>query len=244
MTQESAIRFDKVLVIDDSALLRDVVTAGLSPHCGEVLTAEDCASARRQVAEHSDLSLILCDVMLPDGSGLDLLREFAPASGAKPDVMLMTARPVPSDAATARLHGAAGYLAKPISLRDIVAELQKSEGKKTAAPRLRVSPLGQAVPLGKIGLPSDEGIWKSFSIRDMSTTGAFLETPGPLEVGTMLDLCIDFGGSRARVLARTVRTQEPDWGIPGGVGVSFREFESGSREILAIRLEEVLASRG
>ena len=78
----------------------------------------------------------------------------------------------------------------------------------------------------------------------MSTSGAFLETPGPLVVGTMLDLCIDFGGSRARVLARTVRMQEPDWGVPGGVGVAFREFESGSREILTIRLEDTLADRG
>jgi CheY-like chemotaxis protein len=244
MAHESAIRFDKVLVIDDSSVLLDVVTAVLSPHCGEILTARDCASARRQVADHPNLSLILSDVMLPDGSGLDLVREFAPASGAKPDVMLMTARPVPADAATARLQGAAGYVAKPIAFRDIIGALQKSEGKKTAAPRLRVRPLGQAVPLDSTGLPSHGGAWKSFGIRDMSTSGAFLETPGPLEVGTMLDLCIDFGGSRARVLARTVRSQEPDWGVPGGVGVAFREFESGSREVLTIRLEEVLADRG
>jgi CheY-like chemotaxis protein len=243
MTRESAIRFDKILVIDDSAVLRDVLTAVLSPHCGEIITAEDCASARRRVADHPDCSLILCDVMLPDGSGLDLLKEFAPASGVKPDVVLMTARPDAVDAATARLRGAVGYLAKPISLRDIVASLRKAEGKKAAAPRLRVSPLGQALPLDSAGLPSDNGAWKSFTIRDMSMTGAFLETPGPLEVGTMLDLCIDFGGSRARVLARTVRMQEPDWGIPGGVGVSFREFESGSREILTIRLEEFLGNR-
>jgi len=243
MTQKSAKRFDTALVIDDSAVLRDVVTAVLSPHCGEIVTAEDCASARRHVAEHPPFSLILCDVILPDGSGLDLLREFAPAPMSKPDVMLMTARPTPADAATARLHGATGYLAKPISFRDIVAELQKSEGKKAAAPRLRVPPLGQAVLLDSTGLPFNDGVWKSFSIRDMSTTGAFLETPGPLAVGTMLDLCIDFGGSRARVLARTVRSQEPGWGVPGGVGVAFREFESGSREILTIRLQEFLADR-
>jgi CheY-like chemotaxis protein len=244
MAHESTARFDKILVIDDSAVLRDVATAVLSPHCGEIITAEDCASARRQVADHPNLSLILCDVILPDGSGLDLLREFAPALASKPDVMLMTARPVQADAATARLHGAVGYLAKPISFRDIIGALQKSKCKKTAAPRLRVRPLGQAVLLDSTGLPSHDGAWKSFGIYDMSTSGAFLETPGPLAVGTMLDLCIDFGGSRARVLARTVRTQEPDWGVPGGVGVAFREFESGSREILTIRLEGVLADRG
>ena len=241
--RDLVIRLEKILVIDDSAVLRDVVTAVLSPHCGEIVTAEDCASARRQAADHPDLSLILCDVMLPDGSGLDLLREFAPTPTAKPDVILMTSRPIPADAATARSHGAVGYLAKPISYRDIVDAFHKAEGKKTAARRLRARPLGQAVLMDSASTPSRDGVWKSFDIRDMSTSGAFLETPGPLAVGTMLDLCIDFGGSRARVLARTVRMQEPDWGVPGGVGVAFREFESGSREVLTIRLEEILAGR-
>jgi CheY-like chemotaxis protein len=243
MRQDSVIRLQKILVIDDSSVLRDVMTAVLSPHCGEIITAEDCASARRQVADHSDISLILCDVMLPDGSGLDLLREFATRSPARIDVILMTARPVRADAAVARSHGALGYLAKPISFHNIVNVLLKAEGKRTAAPRLRASPLGQAVLIDSEGAPRSEGVWKSFGIRDMSASGAFLETPGPLEVGTMLDLCIDFGGSRARVLARTVRLQEPDWGAPGGVGVAFREFESGSREILTIRLEEILLGR-
>lgn len=243
MMLDSVFRLDKILVVDDSSVLREVMTAVLSPHCGEIITAEDCASARRQVAAHPDLSLILCDVMLPDGSGIDLLREFASTSTETPDVVLMTARPIPADADVARAHGAVGYLAKPISYRDIVRALLRADGKKIAAPRLRVRPLGQAVLMVPDGLPAT-GVWKSFNIRDMSTTGAFLETPGPVEVGTTLDLCIDFGGSRARVKAHAVRLQEPDWGVPGGVGVAFREFESGSREILTIRLDEILAERG
>jgi len=243
MRQESVVHLPKVLVVDDSSVLRDVMTAVLSPHCGQILTAEDCASARRQVADHPDLSLILCDVILPDGTGLDLLRELATRSSTKIEVILMTARPVRDDATVARSHGAIGYLAKPVSFRDIVTALHRVEGKRTAAPRLCASPLGQAVLMDSAGAPVNGGVWKSFSIRDMSASGAFLETPGPLEVGTMLDLCIDFGGSRARVLARTVRLQQPDWGVPGGVGVAFREFESGSREILTIRLQEILTDR-
>jgi CheY-like chemotaxis protein len=238
------IRFEKVLVVDDSAVVRDVMTAVLSPHCGGIITAEDCASARERVAEHPDLSLILCDVVLPDGSGLDLLREFAPAPGAKPDVILMTARTVQEDEHDARVHGAVGYLAKPISFRDIVGALRRADGKQAAAPRVRSRPLGQAVLMNGDGSPSRDATWKSLEIRDMSTSGAFLETPGPLEIGIELDMFIDVGGSRARVVARTIRVQEPGWGVAGGVGVAFREFESGSREILAIRLDEINTDRG
>ena len=232
------IRFDKILVVDDSSVLRDVLSAVLGPHCGEIITAVDCATARAAVAEHADLSLILCDVHLPDGSGLDLVREFAPAPGAQPHVVVMTARPERADEHRARTDGAVAYLPKPIAFRDIVGALRKSEGKQSAAPRVRARPVGQAVLMSHDATP-DEGIWKSFEIRDMSTTGAFLETPGPIAVGTDLDLCIDVGGSRARVLARTVRVQVPDWGVVGGVGVAFNEFESGSRELLTIRLDEL-----
>jgi CheY-like chemotaxis protein len=37
------IQFRKVLVIDDSIVLREMLSAVLSPHCGEIITAEDCA---------------------------------------------------------------------------------------------------------------------------------------------------------------------------------------------------------
>jgi CheY-like chemotaxis protein len=233
---------DKILVVDDSAVLRDVMTAVLSPYCSEIVTAVDCASARAAVAAHADLSLILCDVVLPDGSGLDLVSEFAAPPGGRPNVILMTARPERADERRARADGAVGYLAKPISLRDIVAALRKVEGKRSAAPRVRAQPLGQAVIMNRESTP-DAGVWRAFDIRDMSTTGAFLETPGPLEVGTDLDLCIDVGGSRARVVARTVRVQAPDWGVVGGIGVAFNEFESGSRELLTLRLGELDSSR-
>ena len=75
----------------------------------------------------------------------------------------------------------------------------------------------------------------------MSTSGAFLETHGPIEVGSVLDLCLDFGRSEARVQAQAVRVQLPDWGLAGGVGIAFRDFDTGSRERLLSHLAAVAA---
>jgi len=86
-----------------------------------------------------------------------------------------------------------------------------------------------------VGAPS---VW---DIRDMSMSGAFLETQGPIEVGALLDLYLDFGRSQARVRAQTVRLQTPDWGCVGGVGIAFRDFDAGSRELLVNHLAAVAA---
>jgi len=236
------IRFHKILVVDDSTVLREMLSAILSPHSREIVTAEDCAATRRRLLEHRDLALVLCDVILPDGTGFDLLGEILAFGPPKPDVILMTARPDREDARRAREAGAAGYLAKPICFRSIIDVLHQAEGRRVAAPRVRRRPLGRAYLVGSLADASATAVRtapKSWDIRDMSTSGAFLETPGPIEVGTLLDLCIDFGDSRARVLARIARVQEPDWGLVAGVGITFREFDGGSRELLTSHLEEI-----
>ena len=57
----------------------------------------------------------------------------------------------------------------------------------------------------------------------------------------MLDLYLDFGCSQARVQAQAVRVQVPDWGLMGGVGIAFRDFDTGSREQLMSFLAAVAA---
>jgi DNA-binding NarL/FixJ family response regulator len=231
-------------VIDDSAILRDMLSAVMSPHCGEIVTAADCAEARRRLREHRDFALVLCDVILPDGDGFQLLKEILALDPPRPDVILMTGRPDREDARRALAIGAIGYLSKPIIFRDIVEILRDAEGKRKAAPRVRRRPLGRAyltAPAaadGAAGARAAENVW---DIRDMSTSGAFLETQGPMEVGAMLDLYLDFGRSQARVQAQAVRVQVPDWGLMGGVGIAFRDFDAGSREQLVSHLAAVAA---
>jgi CheY-like chemotaxis protein len=238
------IRTTKALVIDDSSVLRDMLSAVLSPHCGGIVTAADGAEARRRLREHGDFTLVLCDVILPDANGFELLVEIRALEAPRPEVILITGRPDPEDARRARALGAIGYLSKPITFRDIAQILRETEGKRTAAPRVRRRPLGRAyvtAPAGSDEAAAPRRAENVWDIRDMSTTGAFLETHGPIEVGAVLDLCLDFGRSQARVHAQAVRVQLPDWGFVGGVGIAFRDFGTGSRERLVSHLADVVA---
>ena len=72
----------------------------------------------------------------------------------------------------------------------------------------------------------------SWDLYDVSTTGAFIETRGPLPVGAELLLEIIFGKESVRCTARVVRVQEPCWMHVGGVGVVFTEIEAASRRLL------------
>lgn len=103
-----------VLVVDDEPdmidLFRDVIAPELS--C-RLYVAADLAEARRMMAKHK-IELLVADVMLPDGSGIDLLEELRlrhPDAGA----VFMTAKPSVDQSVYALRHGVLDYLPKPFN---------------------------------------------------------------------------------------------------------------------------------
>jgi DNA-binding response OmpR family regulator len=180
------------------------------------------------------VDIIVCEVSLPDGDGFQILDDVAMTAGGKPEMILVTGRPNADEADRAIEMGAVGYLAKPISIRSIVGALKQS--RYGVAPRaLRRRPGGRACLIGLEGEleltgPDDpQLLWYT---RDVSATGAFIETESPLPVGSKLDLALDIGDVRIRVTAEVVRVQEPGWGQGAGIGVSFVEFGDSAREAL------------
>ncbi len=74
---------------------------------------------------------------------------------------------------------------------------------------------------------------RTLRIADISVTGALLETYGEIPENHVLDLDLTLeNGSRIQVTAKVVRTQHPQWGRVGGVGVVFTRFEGDSRSLL------------
>ncbi|MBC7783662.1 MAG: response regulator [Burkholderiales bacterium] len=107
-----------VLVVDDEPdmqdLFRDIVAAGV--RC-RVHVAGTIAEARSVLAKHP-VQLMVADVMLPDGNGLDLLEELnltSPHAGA----VFMTSKPAVDQTVFALRHGALDFLAKPFNARQI-----------------------------------------------------------------------------------------------------------------------------
>ncbi|MFO0850690.1 MAG: sigma-54 dependent transcriptional regulator [Gemmataceae bacterium] len=104
----------KLLVIDDEPIIRHSFQKAFASAEVEVLTAGSMAEGRRRIeADHPDV--IVLDLQLPDGSGLDLLRWVTDTDPRRP-VILITARGTADAAIEAMTHGAFDYLLKPLDL--------------------------------------------------------------------------------------------------------------------------------
>ena len=99
-----------VLVVDDETMLRRRLTVHLEALGAEVTGVGALASARKQIAAN-EFDFVLLDINLPDGIGLDLLREgvLSPTVG----VVVMTAQGGVEGAVEAMQLGAVDYLVKP-----------------------------------------------------------------------------------------------------------------------------------
>ena len=141
---------------------------------------------------------------------------------------------IENDARRAAQRGAAGYLTKPVSFRQITGALKRRTSRiEQRAPRrrpgVRVSVVGVENEIGTPEAVQPQLLWYA---RDLSMTGAFLETESPLPIGYKLDLAIEIGNIRVRVKAEVVRIQNPAWAYPAGIGVRFFEWGNSAKEAL------------
>jgi len=103
-----------VLVVDDEPDIRELLDLTLTRMGLQVTTAEDLGVARRALAEQS-FSFCLTDMRLPDGNGLDLVREIARDHPQLPAAVI-TAHGRIEDAVTALKIGAFDFVSKPVDL--------------------------------------------------------------------------------------------------------------------------------
>lgn len=226
--------FAKLLLIAESAAFRRVLAGVLTSYADQVLTAASARAGRQKIAEHADISLVLSESATSDGSGFQLLDYVAALGDPKPRVILLGEQRGQEEVERALNMGAIGYLGKPVSLQEI-HRLWKESGGPTRETASRVRSLGQALlidpsEVGRSGRGISHLTW---GIRNLSITGAFLETKAPLPISTELHLALALGSARGDVKAEVVRVQEPSWRCVGGVGVAFREFGDGTRELIS-----------
>jgi two-component system OmpR family response regulator len=121
----------RVLVIDDEAEVRSVVARALRADGHAVATAEDLESARERVAEGTDL--IVLDLRLPDGFGLELCRELR-ADGSTVPILLLTALSQVALRVEGLDAGADDFLGKPFAVAELRARV-RALGRRGALPR-------------------------------------------------------------------------------------------------------------
>ncbi|MDE2282535.1 MAG: response regulator transcription factor [Actinomycetales bacterium] len=110
-----------LLVVDDEVSYRDALDVGLTHEGYRVITAGSIAEARAAMLATTP-HLILLDVMLPDGSGIDLCRELTRDSPTP--VIMVSARTSEVDVVLGLEIGAADYVTKPYRLRELVARIR------------------------------------------------------------------------------------------------------------------------
>jgi two-component system response regulator PilR (NtrC family) len=113
-----------VLIVDDEPSLVDFLAVLCASEGLEVATALSVAEARERLAE-TPPDLVLCDMMMPDGNGLDLLREIK-QSGASASVVLMTAYTSTKSAIEAMKLGAYDYVPKPFDVDELKVVIQRA----------------------------------------------------------------------------------------------------------------------
>jgi two-component system, OmpR family, KDP operon response regulator KdpE len=115
----------KILLVEDEAmnrtLMRAVLTRASDPRIrlADLVEAETLADARQQLAAGA-VDILLLDVRLPDGSGLDLARELVANDAARPRIVILSASVLPAERAAAIEVGCDAFLGKPYRPADLL----------------------------------------------------------------------------------------------------------------------------
>ena len=115
---------DKILVIEDEPDIRKTLEYNLAREGFIVSTAGSLKKAKN-ILENPNFSLILLDLMLPDGSGLDLCRELKSNPALKDiPIIILTAKDDEVDKVVGFELGADDYVTKPFSVRELILRVK------------------------------------------------------------------------------------------------------------------------
>lgn len=123
-TEEAAPRTLTVVVVDDHEVVRQGLVAMLDRRPGfQVVGEAGTVAEALEVTSRFQPDLVVMDVRLPDGSGIEACREIrANLPGTR--VMMLTSYPDEEAVLAAIIAGASGYLLKQVRARDLVTALE------------------------------------------------------------------------------------------------------------------------
>lgn len=112
----------RILVVDDHGGTRELLTRNLARASHVVKEASSCIEAESLIGS-GDFDVVILDVMLPDGSGIDLCSSLR-ANGWTVPILLLTAKGDVHDRVLGLDAGADDYLVKPFALAELVARIR------------------------------------------------------------------------------------------------------------------------
>jgi len=172
-----------ILVVDDHPNLLRMLRRGLTLAGYAVRAAEDGETAMRMLVEE-DPDLLVLDVMLPDGSGLDICRGLRDRKPHIP-IILLTALKEDVDRIIGLELGADDYIGKPFNPRELSARiravLRRAAPEEFAVPRARIYRFASYTLEPDIRKVTDaEGAPVDLTGAEFDLLQVFLDRPGRL----------------------------------------------------------------
>ncbi len=124
MTESSQAKAAHILIVEDEAAIRTLISFACAAAGFEVKCAEDAIEAQA-IVDETPPDLILLDYMLPELSGVDWLQKLHADPKTKHlPVIMLTARGSESDRVKGLNAGADDYIVKPFMPRELIARIQ------------------------------------------------------------------------------------------------------------------------
>ena len=138
----------RILVVEDEQPIRDLIAFGLRRAGCDVALAEHSQAALASIGDRRP-DIVLVDWMLPDMSGLELVRVLRRDANTRDiPVVMLTARGEEADKVAGLESGADDYVTKPFSARELIARIQ--------AVLRRSAPVGESERVDVEGLSLDQ----------------------------------------------------------------------------------------
>lgn len=149
----------RILIVEDDADIREILSFNLENAGYEVLSASSAEEALRIFTP--DTELILLDVMLPGLSGYQMARKIRTEMESEVPIVFLTARTAENDILTGFSAGGDDYIPKPFSVNEVLARvkavLKRSKGARQTEPAvLCVGALQMDPSTGKAALEGEE----------------------------------------------------------------------------------------
>ncbi|HTA47074.1 MAG TPA: response regulator [Bryobacteraceae bacterium] len=133
-TASPTIRKPRILIVDDSLTIRMDLQQAFESADFEVSLCATIAAARAALSRETP-SLVILDVLLPDGDGIDLLREIKTADIPAPPVMMLSTEAEIGDRLRGLQTGAEDYVGKPYDIGYVLARARELTGNTRDLPR-------------------------------------------------------------------------------------------------------------
>ena len=175
----------KVLIVENERKVGQFVERALAEQAHAAKLVGTCTAAREALAE-SPYDAVVLDLGLPDGDGLDLLREWR-AAGFDEPVLILSARDAVQDRIRGLNLGADDYLPKPFSVEELLARLRSLLRRRTPGGRVTTVLEHGDVRLDLLARTVTRAGQKiEFTARELALLELFLQNPNRVLTRTLI----------------------------------------------------------